>query len=317
MKNIEPKKLCLANLPTPIQKVVFEGKSFLIKRDDFTGLETSGNKIRKLEYLLYKAKKEKADYVFTTGGEQSNHARTTAVSSASIGLKSKLFLWGKDSANADGNLFLDKIFGAELRFLSKAEFINSSKIMSDEEINFKKKNKKIFLIPEGGSSTLGIWGYINFIHELNSQLELKKLNGITAASGSGGTAAGMLIGLTLLGLKTKIFAVNVLYEKKIITEKIFTLVYDCIKEFNLKIKIDESLLEIVDGYSTEGYKNISADKLSVIKSFARSSGILLDPTYTGKAFNAYNDNFIGNKNLFVHTGGIFGAFNKRKNYLET
>jgi len=82
-----PKRISLANIPTPIQKISFEGEPFFIKRDDLTGLETSGNKIRKLEYLLYQAKKEKADYVFTCGGEQSNHARATAFAAASLGIK--------------------------------------------------------------------------------------------------------------------------------------------------------------------------------------------------------------------------------------
>ena len=88
-----PKKLLLANLPTPIQQKVFRGKPFFIKRDDFTGLEMSGNKVRKLEYLMYDAKNQGVNYVFTCGGEQSNHSRATAIAAASIGVKSKLFLW--------------------------------------------------------------------------------------------------------------------------------------------------------------------------------------------------------------------------------
>ena len=71
---MKPSKLILANLPTPIQKVQFRGFNFLIKRDDYTGTELSGNKIRKLDYILADVKKKKADYLFTCGGDQSNHA---------------------------------------------------------------------------------------------------------------------------------------------------------------------------------------------------------------------------------------------------
>jgi 1-aminocyclopropane-1-carboxylate deaminase/D-cysteine desulfhydrase-like pyridoxal-dependent ACC family enzyme len=79
-------------------------------------------------------------------------------------------------------------------------------------------------------------------------------------------------------------------------------------------------LEILDGYSDEGYKNIDSKKLKVIKAFANQSGIIFDPAYTGKAFYAYNENFLKDKArtdvLFVHTGGFLGVFSKRKEYLS-
>jgi D-cysteine desulfhydrase len=315
---IIPKRISLANIPTPIQKISFEEKSFFVKRDDFTGMETSGNKIRKLEYLLFQAKKEKAEYVFTCGGEQSNHARATAFAAASLGMKSKLFLWGKNSINADGNLFLDKIVGSELRFLSKNEFGNANAIMTEEKLSFEKKGKKVFLIPEGGSSSLGIWGYIHAIEEIQKQNIFKQCNSILTASGSGGTTAGLLIGSLLFNQNLKIFAVNVLYPKDEIRYKILTLAEQAIKDYRLPIKLDEKRLEILDGYSQEGYKHISDDKLSLIKKFASKTGIILDPAYTGKAFKAYYDNYLArktSKTLFVHTGGLYGVFSKRGKYL--
>ena len=90
---ILPQKIHLANIPTPVEIHKFNSHRFLIKRDDLTGMELSGNKIRKLEYLIHQAKKQKADIVFTDGGEQSNHARATVIAAAKAGIKSKLFLW--------------------------------------------------------------------------------------------------------------------------------------------------------------------------------------------------------------------------------
>jgi len=313
-----PKRISLANIPTPIQKISFEGKSFFIKRDDFTGMETSGNKIRKLEYLLFQPRKEKADVIFTCGGEQSNHARATAFAAASLGMKSKLFLWGKNSSNADGNLFLDKVLGCELRFLSKNEFGNATIIMAEEKLSLEKKGKKVFLIPEGGSSPLGIWGYIHAIEEMQKQNIFRRCNAILTASGSGGTSAGLLVGSLLFNQNLKILAVNVLYPKDEIRNKIITLAEQAIKDYRLPIKLDEKRLEILDGYSQEGYKHISNDKLLLIKKFARHTGIVLDPAYTGKAFKAYYDNFLSvrtPKTLFIHTGGLYGVFSKRKKYL--
>jgi D-cysteine desulfhydrase len=127
---IEPGKIKLANIPTPLQTINFEGKNFLIKRDDLTGTELSGNKVRKLEYLIYQAKKEKAGIVFTNGGDQSNHARATVIAASSEGLESKIFLWGINKRNSDGNLFLDKFYGAEISFLNKKEFFKVNDVMA-------------------------------------------------------------------------------------------------------------------------------------------------------------------------------------------
>jgi len=316
----EPGRISLANIPTPLQTLSFGGCKFLIKRDDFTGLELSGNKVRKLEYLLYQAKKEKADYIFTCGGDQSNHSRATAVAATSLGFKVKLFLWGKDSQNAEGNLFIDKFINSEIRYLTKKEYSDYSGIMAEEKKSFERNGKKVFIIPEGGSSELGIWGYINFISEIKNQLNINKVKGILTASGSGGTSAGLLIGTALNKIRTKIFAVNVLYPKNIIKEKILNLAYSCIEKYRLDCTFSEGQLEILDGYSEEGYKHITNQKIELLKSFAASSGIILDPAYTGKAFYAYQEHFLQNKLktdvLFIHTGGLFGVFNKRKQYLS-
>lgn len=313
-----PPKFNLANLPTPVQEISFQGRKFLIKRDDLTGMELSGNKVRKLEYILAQAKKEKAEMVFTCGGEQSNHARATAIAACKLGMKSKLFLWGTDKNNSDGNLFLNKLTGCEISFLEKAEYSIVNEIMFEERKKLLMKGKKVYVIPEGGSTTLGIWGYISFMYELSQQIDLKTVGGILTAAGSGGTAAGLLLGSSLLQFDLKIYTVNVLYSESVIRNKIIQLADAGKLEYKLGVKVNKDNLVVLDGYSKEGYKNISKDKVELIKSFFRQTGILLDPAYTGKAFAAFNDNFIDKKRenvLFLHTGGLFGVFGKRKEYL--
>jgi D-cysteine desulfhydrase len=313
-----PGKINIANIPTPLEEIEFENKRFLIKRDDLTGVELSGNKVRKLEYLIYQAKKEKADMVFTCGGEQSNHARATAIAAARSGIKSKLFLWGSDAKSADGNLFFDKLIGAEISFLNKRNYSEVNEIMFEERDALIKKGMKVFVIPEGGSTTLGIWGYVDVIHELKKQVDLKRINGICVAAGTGGTAAGLLVGIALLKLNLNVHAVNVLYPKEEIHDKIMNLAEGCILDYKLNCRLNERNLFILDGYSNEGYKNITNDKLRLIKKFARSRGIVLDPAYTGKAFAAYCKNFLFSKKkvIFLHTGGLFGVFGKREKYLK-
>jgi len=315
-----PKKINLAHLPTPIEKFKFNSKEFLIKRDDYTGSDFLGNKIRKLEYLLYEAKKVKADIIFTSGGDQSNHARATTSVAAKLSIKTRLYLWGQEKKQADGNLFLDKMYGAEILYLNKKEFLNVDEIMTDERAKLVKRGKRVYVIPAGGSSTLGIWGYISFIDELKKQIDITKINGIFSACGSGGTAAGLLVGAALNKINLKIFAVNVLYPKEEIKKKIMQLAEGAVLDYKLSCKINQQNLEIIDGYSTEGYKNISDNKLKIITDFARNSGILLDPAYTGKAFCAYNDLVLkkgkGKKVIFLHTGGIYGTYPKRSKFLR-
>ncbi len=317
---ITPKKISLAQIPTPLEEIKFEGNSFLLKRDDLTGCELSGNKVRKLEYLMADAKKQKADIIFTSGGDQSNHARATVIAAKKIGLNTKLFLWGKESSNANGNLFLDKMYGADIQYFSEKEYEKVYDVMFEQRLSLLKKKKNAYVFPGGGSTTLGIWGYINFINELKKQIDLTKIDSIVAACGSGGTAAGMLVGAALNKLNIKIVAVHVLMTKKEMEKHILQLAEGCVLDYKLNCKINPENLVVVDGYSKEGYKKISQSKIKLIRKFAEETGILFDPAYTGKAFTAYYEKYLktgkGKKNIFVHTGGLFGVFARTKEYLE-
>ncbi len=315
-----PKRIQLANIPTPIQEIKFDNKKFLMKRDDLTGSELSGNKIRKLEYLLAQAKKEKAEYIFTCGGDQSNHARATAIAAAKLGMKTRLFLWGKDKPDPDGNLFLNKITGAEIIFLNKKNYDFVNEIMQEESQILRGKGHNVYVIPEGGSTTLGIWGYISFVEELADQIAAAKIDGILMAAGTGGTAAGILAGLAQNALNIKVYAVNVLYPEEIIRKKILQLARGVVIDYKLPEEIDPDKLVILDGYSEEGYKKINRNKLGLIKRLFTETGILLDPVYTGKAFFAYHHNFFSKSKkaniIFLHTGGLYGVFGRRNEFLS-
>ena len=317
---ITPKKISLAQIPTPLEEIKFEGNSFLLKRDDLTGCELSGNKVRKLEYLMADAKRQKADIIFTSGGDQSNHARATVIAAKKIGLNTKLFLWGKESIAANGNLFLDKMYGSDIQYLSEKDYEKVNDVMFEQRLSLLKKKKNAYVFPGGGSTTLGIWGYINFINELKNQIDLTKIDSIVAACGSGGTAAGMLVGAALNNLNIKIVAVHVLMTKKEMEKHILQLAEGCVLDYKLNCKINPENLVVVDGYSKEGYKKISQSKIKLIRKFAEETGILFDPAYTGKAFTAYYEKYLktgkGKKNIFVHTGGLFGVFARTKEYLE-
>ncbi|MCX8009822.1 MAG: pyridoxal-phosphate dependent enzyme [Ignavibacteria bacterium] len=319
---IIPNKIELANLPTPIHAIFFEGFEILIKRDDFTGTEWTGNKIRKLEFLAYDALEKNAQVLITCGGIQSNHARATACVSARLGMKCLLYLRGKEPKNADGNLAMSKLFGAEIIYVTQKEYDNIESIAAKKIKKLSEKKIKAYFIPEGGSSEIGIWGYINFVKELQSQLkEIKnKPSHIITAVGSGGTLAGLILGKKLFNLKSNLVGVNVLKTRGDFEKIVVELANKCSKKFRLGVKVSSTDFEILDGYSSEGYENITNEKLKLLTTVSSESGILFDPAYTGKAFYGMIDHFIYkgnefNRLMFLHTGGIFGVFAKTKQYI--
>ena len=110
MKNVE--FIELANLPTRIEKLQRLSNdlgevNLFVKRDDQTGSEISGNKVRKLEYSVKEALNQGCDYLITCGGIQSNHARATAAVAAKLGMNSILILRDKGEEKNEGNLFLN------------------------------------------------------------------------------------------------------------------------------------------------------------------------------------------------------------------
>lgn len=312
-----PQKLNIANLPTPIQKIDFEGTGFYIKRDDFTGMEFSGNKIRKLEYLLFDAVQKKAKKLYTCGGIQSNHARATAFAGIKCGLKSRLYLRGNETELSDGNLFLNKVLGVEIKFVTPQEYQNIDEIMKQDA---EKDQDSVYVITEGGSDETGAFGYVNVINEVFNDTSVPKFEGVLSACGSGGTTAGLLVGSQLANLDLDIYAVNVCNDEQHFRERIKNIAERMIDKYELELKVDYSRLKILDHFSEEGYTEITGEKLQVIKNFCRETGILLDPVYTGKAFYAYREKFIktGNakKVLFIHTGGLFGVFARREEFLS-
>lgn len=319
-----PDKVELANIPTPIQAIFFEGFEILIKRDDYTGIEWTGNKIRKLEYLIFDALQKKANVLITCGGIQSNHARATAAVASRLGMKTILYLRGEKQKQFEGNLALDKLFGAEIKFVTQEEYDNIQEIAAKEIDSLKKKGLKAVFIPEGGSSSLGIWGYIECASEITKQLRTfkNKPSHIITAVGSGGTLAGLVVGKKLYGLKSNLFGVNVLKTSGDFEKIVCDLANECSRKYKLGIKVNSKDFTILDGYSEEGYENISKEKLELLTFISQDYGLLLDPAYTGKAFFGMIDHFIYqgnefNKLMFIHTGGVFGIFPKMKKYLET
>jgi D-cysteine desulfhydrase len=316
-----PKSLDLAMKPTPIERLrnfpqLPQGFEMFIKRDDLTGFCLSGNKIRKLEFIFHDVLKKNADTLITCGGFQSNHARATAILGTRFGLKSVLVLFGEDSPNLDGNLFLNKLVGAEIKYIPQDRYEELNAIMEEVSSRLKEEGRRPYIVPEGASNELGVWGYIKASLEIKKQLEKWKLkiDKIITAVGSGGTYAGLFLGSKIFDWQVQIYGINVKDTAQIFTDRIYELMMVTKEKFKLKVNFEKDQIKIIDGYVGEGYAKSKKEELDLIKAIAENTGIILDPVYTGKAMYGLLDQLKKegfskeDKILFLHTGGGFGLF---------
>lgn len=320
-----PERIHLANLPTKIEKLErlsekLGGPDIYIKRDDQTSTEYSGNKVRKLEYSMKDAINKGCDYVITCGGIQSNHARATAAVAVKLGMKSCLVLRGNKETEPDGNLFLDRLIGADVRFITPDEYRNKRmQIMEGIKSEMEQKGFKPYIIPEGASDGIGIFGYYTAMEEIMAQEKQMGIHfdGIAIAVGSGGTYAGLYLASKLLNSSTSIYGVNVCDDEKYFKNRIGEILDEGLINMDYKQSISKDDINIIDGYVGEGYSLSNPELRQFICDFARLEGVILDTCYTGKAMYGLTEEikkgrFSGCKNiLFIHTGGLFGLFPSR------
>ena len=296
---------------TPLQSVKIKHTSnrIFVKRDDLTGIELSGNKVRKLDFLLKDAVQQGAKRIITCGGLQSNHCRTTAFMAAKLGLKTTLVLKGHPPPKVTtGNYLLSKLVDADIKIITEEEYRQVDEIM---EGLAGKYSEKSYIIPEGGSNALGAWGYVKAFEEMVNQLP--DVDVIVIPTGSGGTHAGLLLGKWLTGHACQIVSVNVCDSAAFFKKKIASILSDFRDRFVPHLEIKEDEIEIVDGFVGPGYGKATARETEVIKRVARNYGFVLDPVYTAKAWLGFEnlleqDRWSSKKIIFVHTGGIFGLF---------
>lgn len=328
------KRIRLANLPTKIyrlERLSNElGANIYIKRDDQTGSELTGNKVRKLEFEVADAIEQGCDMLITCGGIQSNHCRATVAAATLMCMKSAVLLRISDEPPVRGNYFLDRLLGADVRFCTKDEYRNyRQEIMEEMAEKYRKQGHKPYIIPEGASNAIGTLGYYTCMQEI---LEQEKQMGITfntivVATGSGGTIAGLHLANELGKLGKRCIGMAVCDDIKYFTDiadRISNEAKPLLKEFLDTEDYSNAVLlrdniEINDKYVGIGYALSRPEELEFIRKIARLEGLILDPVYTGKAMyglwnelqkNADPKTAINPEDnvLFIHTGGLFGLF---------
>lgn len=322
MAVVHPHRIELARLPTPLvplERLSRElGGVVWVKRDDLTGLELSGNKVRKLEYVLAEALRDGCDAIVTEGTSQSNHCRATAAACARLGLHCTLLLRPEPAGLPTGNWLLDELFGAECRGFPRPYFDdNREAIVSGVLDELRRAGRRPRYIPTGASEPLGCWGYIRAAAELAEQTHRAGLGAcdlVTAVS-SCGTYAGLLLGKLLHRLDHwHVWGVPVSDDAATLGRQISQLCRDTIERYGLPRAWNDSALALIDGYVGPGYAVPYGQAMAALRLLARTEGIVLDPVYTAKAFCALVDAVRGGRFghrrpvVFIHTGGIFSDF---------
>ncbi len=317
-------RINLLHAPTPLEPLprlsaALGGPQLWVKRDDCTGLALGGNKVRKLEYLLGEALAQGADTVITAGGFQSNHARQTAAAAARLGLQCLLILTDSVPGRApayrmNGNLILDDLFGARIEFRPGAADVDAEIVRAAQK--YTAEGRKPFAIPIGGSNALGIMGYVRAARELLGQARAQgvEFTAVVLASGSGGTQAGLALGLALEGCKAPVIGYCVGRTSVDLRPKIAALVSHGAELLGVDPPLTSLDLTLEDGVLGEGYGLPTPAMAEAVRLAAAQEGLVLDPVYTGKAMagliaavrvRRYRSNDVV---IFMHTGGTPGLF---------
>jgi len=305
----------LVNLPTPLQAMprlskILNGPRLWIKREDCTGLALGGNKERKMEFAMADALSKHADTVITTGPIQSNHSRATAAAANRLGLKAILVLRGKKPKNYSGNLLLNYLSGADIRFVQIGSQ-ESRSIMEEIAEKVKKEGHTPYIIPGGASYPIGAVAYVDAMAELLKQAKDIgiEINYLVHAAGSGGTQAGLVLGNKILKTNVKILGICVEPGGDHLAKKTVEIANGAAKILESAETVNLNDAVLIEDYVGQGYEILTEEVAEAIRLVAQTEGIFLDPVYTGKAMAGLIDmvrqrKFEKDDNIvFLHTGG--------------
>lgn len=317
----------LLSRPTPLEpwpRLSRElGIGLFAKRDDLGGIGLGGNKLRKLELLVGQAQGEGASWLLTTGGPQSNHARLTAAVAAKLGLGCTLLLRGVRPGAAGGNLLLDRLFGAEVRFIDAPDYEPVYNEMEREAERLRRAGERPVCIPLGGATAEGTAAYAAAGAELLDQAgELRvRPTVIVVAAGTASTYTGLWLAARLLAPASRVIGISVSWSSDKLTSEARRLAHQTRSFLGLPPD-EEAEPWFDDGFIGPGYAKISPDGLAAVKQVARNEGVVLDTTYTGKAFAGLSGlvrrGIIapGSQVVFVHTGGMPELFSRSAGELD-
>jgi D-cysteine desulfhydrase len=322
------KKLFLTHGPTPLwHNAALDallGTELWVKRDDMSSGAAAGNKIRKLEYLLAAALAERASAVVTCGGAQSNHARATALLAREVGLRPVLLLRTPNPAarpEPAGNLLLDRMAGAEIRFITPEQYRDRERLLAETKAELESRGEHAYVIPEGGSNGLGSLGYVDAMREVRAQLDaglaggIRRFDVVVHACGSGGTTAGIALGAEHYGIAETTSAIAVCDDRAYF-ETVVARIIDESRLLRPELR-GQSQIVVHDAWKGPAYGVMSDEQLRFLIEVTEKSGLVLDPSYTGKAlFGLSRMDPKPERALFFHTGGLPGLLAQSQSLAE-
>jgi len=316
-------RIPLAEYPTPLEPLprlsVDLGRPVWIKRDDQIGPGLGGNKTRKLEYLLAEAQQRGARKIVTFGGLQSNHARLTVAAANRLGMQTHLFYFERCPTRLCGNLVLNRVLGAKMYFIPLGGGGGMSLEASIRLVHWLARLRlgSHYFIPVGGHSVRGCLGYVRAALEIDEQTRTMGIQEahLVLAAGSGGTLAGLMAGLALIGSPLRLVGIDVGKLWKGFPTSIANLAGEICTFLGEPQQFSLNEVPLVEGrYVGEVYGRPSPEGLGALSCLASLEGILLDPVYTAKAFAGLLDlshqNMLGSDEplIFLHTGGLPALF---------
>jgi len=317
-------------LPTPLQEArrlreALGGADrcprILIKRDDLTALGLGGNKARKLEYLVADAAQQGATTLITTGAVQSNHARMTAAAACIAGMRCVLVLTTtEDDPPVAGNFLLDTLYGATIRLVPSIDPMfavgHDEAVVAEVVDEERAAGRRPYVIPVGGSSGVGVFGYVGGSAELVDQLVEAGVrpSRLYYASGSRGTQAGLTLGAMVSDAPYRVYGVAVSAGEPEKIERAKRIANEAADRLQFTERIDHDHLFTDQRYIGHGYGFPTPGGIEAIELLAKTEAILLDPCYTSKAMAALIDHVRSGELhpeetvVFVHTGGMPALF---------
>jgi D-cysteine desulfhydrase/L-cysteate sulfo-lyase len=318
-------RLSIAVRPTPMMEAPnlsrhLGGPRIFVKRDDLTGVAFGGNKLRNLEFRLARAMEERPDTVIVGLDLQSNSARMTVGACNKLGLRTILILEGSRPVVVQGNLLVDYLLGAEVRF---APDVAGQRAMMDQAARDTRAagGRPYILNDNPMFDVASALAYLDCTMEMLDQLRALGAEADYFYMSSGGKGqGGVALAKNALGGRFTMRGVTASH-KHDVPNRTASIANETAAMLALDVRVEAGEIENFDNFVDKGYGIPSEAGNEAVLLFGRHEGIILDPIYTGKCAAAMIAHIREGRFspsdvvVFVHTGGMPAIFTWNDNLL--
>ena len=290
-----------------------------IKREDQSGLALGGNKPRQLEFLMAAAMAEGAQAVITTAAVQSNFCRATAAAGAKLGIRVGLLLRGSGDEALEGNYLLDRLLGAELRFIPTQDPYDPRVAgwLDEFVADFTRRGLQTHVLHlPGRTGALGAAAMVCTGEEMARQFATLGIlpQALFLAAGSGLTVAGTVLAFKTLRVPTRVVGISVQQPAAFMVPLIVERANAAAQLLGLPTRVDATDFEFDDRHIGSAYGVPTREAADAMLLAGRTEGLVLDPVYSGKAFGGMLAQVREGRwstrapIVFFHSGGAPGLF---------